>query len=73
MRQVSGYVVGMGFPLYCRHVLDHAVLLQVLPEGALNMASNLLSLLLHIALLLEETPECFRLDGGTSGIPGNLC
>ena len=37
------------------------------------MTSNLLSVLLHIALFLDETPKDFRFDEGTSGIPGTLC
>ncbi len=56
--------------MYCRHVLERAVLLQVLAEGTLNTASNLRSLLLYIDSFLDRTSKYFYFDEGTSGIPG---
>ena len=59
--------------MYCRHVLARAILLQVLAEGTLDTASNLLSLLLYITSFLDGTFKYFSFDEGTSGTPSVIC
>ena len=71
----SGFRVGsrQASPTYCRYLLERAVLLQVLAEGTLNTASSLLSVLLYMALFLDEASTYFSFDEGTSGILGTIC
>ena len=64
MRQGSGQIVGKLFPMYCRHFLERAVLLQVLAQGTLITAFNLCSLLLCVASILDGTTTLFYFDEG---------